>query len=369
MLSESGTRVETPRRLWRHRRRPARGSRTRSRSKARRWSTWTSLFLVAACVVGPAAAAAPDEPAEGGNDAGRLLARVNGEPIYDKQVNPELDALLRKFRKYGMRQSDAALIERQRRRILERLIGEKLIEQESRKLTGKRIEERVRQTLDALEEKRGARAHVSEAPKAPGPTKKDVPETLRAKVRIAEYLRSQGISDPEIPEARIRETYDRNPQAYARKETVRVSHILIAATGDPESEEVERAKRKAETIRGDILNGRDFAALAREHSQCNSASGGGDLGHIRKGYMPPEFDQVAFSMKPGAISEVVRTKFGFHIIKVLDKSPGGPAPYEQVRGAIKQFLQQRETKKRLTAHIKELRKKSRIEILLDESTN
>jgi parvulin-like peptidyl-prolyl isomerase len=62
------------------------------------------------------------------------------------------------------------------------------------------------------------------------------------------------------------------------------------------------------------LGGKDFAKMAKEHSDCNSASGGGDLRYIKKGYMPKEFDDVAFVIEKGGVSAVVETRFGYHII-------------------------------------------------------
>ena len=128
------------------------------------------------------------------------------------------------------------------------------------------------------------------------------------------------------------------------------------------AEQNEQALQKAEKIHGEILEGKDFAEMARKHSDCNSASGGGSLRYIKRGYMPAEFDRVAFAMEKDAVSEVVKTKFGYHIIKVFDKKSAGVAPYEDVREFIKKHLQQQESKKKLEGHIGELKKKAKIEI-------
>jgi parvulin-like peptidyl-prolyl isomerase len=90
------------------------------------------------------------------------------------------------------------------------------------------------------------------------------------------------------------------------------------------------------------------------------------LGYIKRGYMPDQFDRVAFAMEINAVSEVVSTKLGYHIIKVSDKKGGGVAPYEEARELIKKFLQKEEAKKRLAAHIGKLRGEANIEILLSE---
>jgi peptidyl-prolyl cis-trans isomerase C len=145
---------------------------------------------------------------------------------------------------------------------------------------------------------------------------------------------------------------------------------LIAVEENAGVEEKERASQKAEEIREKVLKGRNFAEMAKEHSDCNSASGGGSLGSIKKDYMPQAFDKVAFTMEKGAVSEVVKTKFGYHIIKVSDKKSAGVTPYEEVRDFIEKFLQQQESDKKRAAHIAELKekakKKAKIEILLSE---
>jgi peptidyl-prolyl cis-trans isomerase C len=87
---------------------------------------------------------------------------------------------------------------------------------------------------------------------------------------------------------------------------------LIAVGERAAAEEKERARQKAEQIRKEILEGKDFAKMAKEHSGCTSAPRGGDLGRIKKGYMPAEFEKVAFALEKDAVSEVVETKFGFH---------------------------------------------------------
>ncbi len=82
--------------------------------------------------------------------------------------------------------------------------------------------------------------------------------------------------------------------------------------------------------------------------------------------MPKEFDEVAFTIEKDTVSEIVETKFGYHIILVTDKIPGGITPYEEVRDFIKKYLQKDESKKRLAEHIAKLKEKATIEILLED---
>ena len=88
--------------------------------------------------------------------------------------------------------------------------------------------------------------------------------------------------------------------------------------------------------------------------------------YINKGYMPEGFDKVAFSLEKDKVSDVVETKFGYHLILVTDKISEGITPYDEVKDFIKKFLQEDESKKLLEAHIAKLREKAKIEVFLDE---
>ena len=100
--------------------------------------------------------------------------------------------------------------------------------------------------------------------------------------------------------------------------SIRASHILLMYAGSAESD-ATRTKSEAlgqiTELRDAIKKGADFADLARQISDCPSGEDGGDLGQFSKGEMVPEFDKVAFDLAPGAISDVVETAFGFHLIK------------------------------------------------------
>ncbi len=298
--------------------------------------------------------------------AKEIAAKVNGKPIYQEQLKPDVERGLARFRKYGMRKDDPALVKRLRMRTLDRIVGEELMRQESQKLTVKDIDKKVQQRLKTFEGKHGRGGGIEEYLKMRSLTMEDLKESARARVYLDEYLKEQGISEPEIPEDRVREAYQRNPESYSRKETLKASHILIAVDPKAGAEEKKQARQEAEQIRGEILEGKDFAEMAKKHSDCNSASGGGHLRSIKRGYMPKEFERVAFALEKNAVSEVVETKFGYHIIKVFRKTPAGVVPYGEVKDFITKFLQQEESKKKLAAHMDELKKKAKIEVLLAE---
>ena len=140
---------------------------------------------------------------------------------------------------------------------------------------------------------------------------------------IFDKYRNKIMSETEITENDLREYYNTHIDEY-KKEEIKASHILITTLndmGEPLSEE-ETAKKESEAqdILARIKQGEDFEALAKEYSDDKaSASNGGDLGYFAKGVMVPEFEEAAFKLEKGQVSDVVKSSFGYHIIKVDDK--------------------------------------------------
>ena len=322
-----------------------------------------TVMLVAGCVSAPSSESARAAQQRGA-ETRKAVARVNGEPIYEDQLQPAVEKSLAQFTRRGARADNTDLVKRLQERQLNELIGNLLVYQESKKRTVENIDEKVEQRVKDLEEKYGAEPGMARYLKARGMTMDGLRESLKARVRVDEYLEEQGVLNPEVPEDRIREMYDSDPESFSTSETIKVSHILIAVDEQAGAEEKRQARQEAERIREEILAGGDFAALAKAHSDCKTAPKGGDLGYIKRGYMAAAFDEVAFSMEKDTVSEVVETKFGYHVIKAVDRQPSRLVPYEEMRDFLKAYLQGDESKKKLAAHIAELRKRSEIEILL-----
>jgi peptidyl-prolyl cis-trans isomerase C len=254
-------------------------------------------------------------------------------------------------------------------RALSKVIDQELLNQEAKKVTVQNADEKVEQKLQEMKKKYGPQEErFQNYLKRRNLTIPELKKSLKEGLCVEEYLKAKGIADPDIPEEKIKKFYTDSPDNYAREEMVKVSHILIKVDEKASPEDKEKAYKKAAQIRQDILAGKDFAEMAKEFSECNSASGGGSLGYIKRGYMPEQFEQVAFTLDKGSMSDIVETKFGYHIIKVMDKQSAGTAPYEDVRDFIKKFLQEDEAKKRLAAHMAVLKEKAKIEILLEGNT-
>jgi peptidyl-prolyl cis-trans isomerase D len=134
-----------------------------------------------------------------------------------------------------------------------------------------------------------------------------------------------------VPPGDVERYYQQNTQQYSTPEQVRASHILFKTEGKDET----AVKTEAEAVLKEAKSGADFAELAKKHSEDEaSAKNGGDLDYFSRGRMVKEFEDVAFSLLPGQISDLVKTQFGFHIIKVVDKKAATTRPLEEVRQQI-----------------------------------
>jgi len=140
----------------------------------------------------------------------------------------------------------------------------------------------------------------------------------------------------------VQRYYEDNKQQYAKPEQVRASHILLKTEGKDDA----AVKKQAEDLLAKIKGGADFAALATKFSEDEgSAVKGGDLDFFGRGAMVKEFDDVAFSLKPGETSDLVKTQFGYHIIRVMEKKAAATESLEQVKPQIEDILKSERAQK------------------------
>lgn len=167
-----------------------------------------------------------------------------------------------------------------------------------------------------------------------GITRDEIRSTIRRDLDVRAYIEGRLASSIHVSEDSARAWFDRNKQRLAGKDSVRARHIiLLAHPGDSDSVVAVR-RAQLEALRKRVVAGEDFAALARANSEGPSASKGGDLGYFAHNDMVAPFADAAFALKPGQISDVVKTRFGLHLIKVLGRKKARPVRYEDVRKRV-----------------------------------
>ena len=153
------------------------------------------------------------------------------------------------------------------------------------------------------------------------------------------YLKSEDFeAKVTVAEQDIRDYYESNPEKFKNPKTVHARHILIKVDQNAKPEEVESARQRAEDVLKMAKEGRDFAALAREYSEGPTKTKGGDLGTFRREAMVKPFADKAFSMKAAEISDPVRTRFGWHIIKIEKINPAKTRSWDEAREEIQKTL-------------------------------
>jgi peptidyl-prolyl cis-trans isomerase D len=154
-----------------------------------------------------------------------------------------------------------------------------------------------------------------------------------------------------VPPTDIQRYYNDNIQQYQTPEQIRASHILLKTEGKDEA----AVKKRAEALLARVKGGADFAELAKNESEDEgSKKSGGDLGFFGKGRMVPEFETAAFAMQPGQTSDLVRSQFGFHIIRLIEKKAGETRPLDQVRQQIQDQLAQQQADAQITERARQL---------------
>jgi peptidyl-prolyl cis-trans isomerase C len=193
-------------------------------------------------------------------------------------------------------------------------------------------------------------------------------EDLRGQVR--QKMMTEKVIDAEMKDAVTAEDakkyYDENPTQFDRPEQVQASHILVKVEPDATADAKAEAKKKIEGILKKVKDGGDFAALAKENSDCPSAANGGDLGMFGRGQMVKEFEDTAFAMKPGDVSGIVETQFGYHIIKVTDKKEAGKIPFEEIKDQLESYLKQRKQQEFWQTYRDKMKADAKIEYSAEE---
>ena len=171
------------------------------------------------------------------------------------------------------------------------------------------------------------------------------------KIRMLLLDRDQVHAKMVVPAADVQRAYNDGITQYSTPEQIRASHILLETAGKDEA----AVRKQAEDILAKVKAGGDFAALAKQYSEDEGSKvNGGDLDYFGRGRMVPEFETAAFALEPGAVSDLVKSQFGFHIIKVTDKRPATTRSFEEVRPQIEDQLKWDRTDRQIAARAAEL---------------
>jgi peptidyl-prolyl cis-trans isomerase C len=224
---------------------------------------------------------------------------------------------------------------------VDRLVEQTLLMQEARKESLDVTDDEVQASISQLMVMAGGEAAFQGILTERGITAEDVERDMRTNLILRKHFDRILAEAPQIQTSDLQAYYDANPDQFKAHPEVHARHILFML--EPGIDDMTRVqvRARAEAVLKKVRAGEDFAALAREHSEDKTtAPSGGDLSWFGPGQMVPAFDSAAFALKPGSISDLVETQFGYHIIKVEESRMSQPLAFEQVQEGIRSQLQQ-----------------------------
>jgi peptidyl-prolyl cis-trans isomerase C len=289
-----------------------------------------------------------------------VVARVNGEAITGKDLDDAVRAIAGRA---GPRPPDER--DRVYRGILDNMIGYRLMIQEAKARKIAVPDADVDAQVAQIRSQFPNDAQFQQALTAQNTTLEAVRNDTRDGISADKLVESEIASKVAVKPEAVTDFYQKNQDKFQQGPRVHASHILIGIPQNADAAAKQQAKAKADALLKDLKSGKDFAATAKANSQDpGSAPNGGDLGFFEQGQMVPPFEQAAFALKPGEMSDVVESQFGYHIIKVAERQDSRVVPLEEAKGQIEEFLTQQNRHAQTELFVNALRAKAKIEILI-----
>ena len=214
---------------------------------------------------------------------------------------------------------------------LDSIINDELLYQEARKQGFEATDAAVEAAYQDAAARAGGETAFLATMSSQGFSKTFVRDTIRKRQSIDRFVQEKLLAGLEVSEEEELEYYNRNLDRFTPETWVRVQRILVRIPPGADAADVSVARKRADSILSLLRRGEKFETMAHEYSEDQVAPMGGDLGFIKRGVASPEFDAVAFNLRPGEISDVVQDDSGFHIIRLVEKRGGTPSTFADVR--------------------------------------
>lgn len=290
-----------------------------------------------------------------------IVLRVNGDPIYAVEISMVMQTIQSQLEQRGetVDQRELAKVATQR------AIEQSLLVQEARRFGVKADEMQVARAAQMAEQQAGGRAMLEAKLKATGSNYDQFLEMIREVELMRAFVDQQIKPNVVVTDEDIATYYKDHPAAFEADERAHAYHMIFVVSEDAEPAALEAQRAKAEAARQRALAGdEDFTVVARELSEGPSAPNGGDLGWVTRGALVSPLSETVFSLQPGEISDVVQSRFGFHVATISDRRPAETIGLEEASGQIEILLQQQEATEVVGQLLETLVKNAKVENLL-----
>ena len=291
-----------------------------------------------------------------------MIAKVNGTVVSAADVEEETKAILAQHQQQIPQEQLKAMLPKIQKQAVESIINRHLLYEEVDRKKIAYNPERVQAEIDKIAGQFPSQAAFEQQLSNHGISldkmKEDLGQQFRVDALIRGYVDTKNIR---VSDDEVLTFYNSNPESFQSPEQVRASHILLQVAND-EPQEVRTQKRlEMAGIIGQIEKGADFAQMAQNHSDCPSKQNGGDLGAFARGQMVKPFEEAAFKMNPGEVSDIVETEFGYHVIKLVEKNEARKEEFADVKDQITNHLISVKEQSEFQELVKELREGATIE--------
>lgn len=313
---------------------------------------------------------AKESPKEEKKESGRPVepsgtgpvAKVNGDPIAREKFDAQMERTRARFQRAG-REIAPALEKRLKENLIRKLVDEKLIAQKAKAegvtVTQEEIDKKFGEHKARFGNDKAFAAFLERTKQSEDDVRRDLKKNL-----LRDKLFDKLMAGEEVTDKDAQEYFTANKDKYKQREQVRASHILfkVAKSATPAEKKAQLAKAN-DVLKLAKKKNADFAKLASEHSEGPTKSRGGDLGKFSRGRMVKAFEEAAFGAKEGAVVGPVETQFGYHIIKVFEKTAARQREFEEVKDSILTSLQARKKSKATREILAKLKKEATVEVL------
>jgi peptidyl-prolyl cis-trans isomerase C len=312
----------------------------------------TTIFAVAGSLLAvlwlvPATFAANKTPAG-------QIALVNNTAIMRQDLDREMQLVAMKLTRQG-KPVNVEQLKPYEGKIRETLINRILLLQKSQALGITVKDGVVTKALDDFKSVFQNPEVYHKTLKEMGYTEKTLKKQIKNGLTIKSLLDKEVLRKIAVSDKQARAFYDSHPDLFQKPEQVKASHILIKVPKDADAAKKAAALDKIKSLKQRIDKGEKFAALAMEYSEGPSKTKGGDLGFFTRDQMVKPFADAAFALKPGQVSDVVTTDFGYHLIRVTDRKPAHTMAFNEVKDAISKRLYEEQEGKEIGAYLKKLK--------------
>lgn len=290
-----------------------------------------------------------------------VAASVNGYHIMEVKLQKAVESRLSQQGTNVGAIRDPAKYRQLRHDVLDVLIGQVLLWQAAEKANLLATNEEIDRLYNSyLDQYPNTDAFLLKM-KQEGYNEESYRKELKQRLSAKNWVEQNVLKNLQVSDAEIHEFYTSNKQRFILSEQVHAHHILIKLDNDSNKNTKRNARKKLIKIKDELKAGGDFTVLAKKYSQGPSAAQGGDLGYFTRGKMVKPFEDAAFKLAPGEVSDIVETQFGYHLIKVTEKKQAATIKEEEVADQIRLYLLQTKSATALNEAIETIKQSAKIE--------